>query len=86
MKCEHIFGATSPKKVVPRQTGINEEYFYTADEKNDYILNIFTIENPTENWFVVGITFWGEVAPKMSSHFTSFEYFFIRFFAKCQKL
>ena len=41
MKREHFSGAMSPQKVVPRQTGSKEEYFYTADEKTYYILRYF---------------------------------------------
>ena len=33
MKCEHIFGASASKKVVPAQTEQFYEYFYNVDEK-----------------------------------------------------
>ena len=41
VKREHFTFADASKKVVPRQTGSKEEYFYTADEKTYYILRYF---------------------------------------------
>ena len=57
MKCELIFGATSPKKVVPRQTGINYEYFYNADEKTGYILDILLLRTLLKTGLCLGPLF-----------------------------
>ena len=57
MKCEHIFGATSPKKVVPTQTDRLCEYFYNADEKTDYILNILLLRTLLKTGLCVGPLF-----------------------------
>ena len=40
-------GRRAAQKVVPPQTDLKEEYFYTVDEKSDYILRIR--DTKTEN-------------------------------------
>ena len=40
-----VLSQTSPQKVVPTQTDLEEEYFYNVDEKSGYILHILRSRN-----------------------------------------
>ena len=52
--------------------------FYNADEKTGYNLRNFNYYRKVHSTAILtsrGTTFWGDVAPKMCSHFTSFHFF-----------
>ena len=85
VKREHFSGATSPKKWSHGKPASIKSTFITRMKK---LVIFWTFYYWEPYWKLVcgWDHFLGGVAPKMCSHFMSFKYFLIWFFAKCQKI
>ena len=64
MKCEHIFGASASKKVVPAQTDRLCEYFYNVNEETGYIFSCKNTREVDVSW---GYSFGREICSQLAS-------------------